>query len=247
MSETGVAAVERALSIVGAFGADGNPLTLNDIALKTGLYKSTILRLMVSLQRHQCVLRLADGRYQLGPAFLHWGNIFQRSSRLENHVVPVLQRLVEQSGESASFYIRQGDQRLCLFRVDSARSVRDHVRVGDLLPLDRGAAGRILRDGGIDGSAPPRAELVTTLGERDPETGALAAPVYGPGNGLRGALSISGPLSRFTGDAVKRIGKLVQDAAVELTERLGGSGALFQRREAPERGAKAAKARPRQK
>jgi DNA-binding IclR family transcriptional regulator len=239
MAETGVAAVERALSIVAAFGASGEPMTLNEISLKTGFYKSTILRLLASLERHLCVLRLADGRYQLGPAFLHWGNIFQRASRLENHVLPVLQQLAQETGESSSFYVRQGDQRLCLFRVDSAHSVRDHVRVGDLLPLDRGAAGRILREGGIDGSAPPKPELVVTRGERDPETAAVAAPVYGPADVLRGALSISGPISRFSPEQMKRSGSLIKEAASRLTQRLGGSEALFAQSRRPAGGRKA--------
>lgn len=42
---------------------------------------------------------------------------------------------------SASFHVRQGNQRLCLFRVDSPQPIRDHIRAGDLLPLDRGVGG----------------------------------------------------------------------------------------------------------
>jgi len=40
--------------------------------------------------------------------------------------------------------VRQGKQRLCLYRVDSPQPIRDHIRAGDLLPLDRGAGGRVL-------------------------------------------------------------------------------------------------------
>lgn len=43
-----------------------------------------------------------------------------------------------------AFHVRQGDQRLVLFRVDSPQGLRDHVRAGDLLPLDRGAGGLVL-------------------------------------------------------------------------------------------------------
>lgn len=232
MAETGVAAVERALTIVDAFDPAGTPMTLNEIALRTGLYKSTILRLIASLERHACVLRLSDGRYQLGPAFLHWGNVFQRSSRLENHVVPVLQQLVEATGESASFYVRQGQHRLCLFRVDSGHSVRDHVRVGDLLPLDRGAAGRVLKSAEAPGKRGATGQVVATRGERDPETAAVAAPVYGPERTLRGALSISGPRTRFGEPAVEEMGRLLLECASELTERLGGDPALFASRPA---------------
>jgi DNA-binding IclR family transcriptional regulator len=146
MSNDGVAAVERALAILAAFQPDGAPRSLHDLAAKTGMYKSTILRLIASLERFNCVLRLPDGRYQLGPSLFHWGDIYRRSLKLEDHVVPLLHHLVQLTGESASFYARQGEQRLCLFRADSPKSVRDHVRAGDLLPLDRGAAGRVLRE-----------------------------------------------------------------------------------------------------
>src|ERR1700733_13958598 len=79
MSNDGVAAVERALAILAAFQPDGAPRSLHDLAAKTGMYKSTILRLIASLERFNCVLRLPDGRYQLGPSLFHWGDIYRRS------------------------------------------------------------------------------------------------------------------------------------------------------------------------
>src|SRR6202167_1528541 len=167
MSNDGVAAVERALAILAAFQPDGAPRSLHDLAAKTGMYKSTILRLIASLERFNCVLRLPDGRYQLGPSLFHWGDIYRRSLKLEDHVVPLLHQLVQLTGESASFYARQGEQRLCLFRADSPKSVRDHVRAGDLLPLDRGAAGRVLRDYSEGQGASKRGHVVASLGERD--------------------------------------------------------------------------------
>ena len=60
MNKGGVAAVDRALSILVAFEPDGTAQALTEIAAKTGMYKSTILRLMISLERFNCVLRLAD-------------------------------------------------------------------------------------------------------------------------------------------------------------------------------------------
>ena len=59
-------------------------------------------------------------------------------------VMPVLRALVQATGESAAYHVRQGRERLCLYRVDSPHPVRDHARAGDLLPLDKGAGGRVL-------------------------------------------------------------------------------------------------------
>lgn len=228
MNNGGVAAVERALSILAAFDPDGAPRALNEIASKTGMYKSTILRLMISLERYNCVLRLSDGRYQLGPQLFHWGTLYRRSLKLEDHVVPVLQQLVQLTGESASFYALQGEQRLCLFRQDSLKSVRDHVRAGDLLPLDRGAAGRVLREYAEPQAETKRVHVASSLGERDSETAALAIPVFGPSQELVGAISVSGPVARFTSETMALIGKSLIDAARQLTGRVGGNPLVYE-------------------
>lgn len=230
MNKGGVAAVDRALSILVAFEPDGTAQALAEIAAKTGMYKSTILRLMTSLERFNCVLRLTDGRYQLGPNLFRWGSIYRRSLKLEDHVVPVLQHLVQVTGESASFYARdpQSGQRLCLFRQDSQKSVRDHVRAGDVLPIDRGAAGRVLREYADERGASKRVHVVSSLGERDGETGALAVPIFGAAQALIGALSVSGPVARFTEASIALIAESIIAAARQLTERLGGDASVYE-------------------
>ncbi len=228
-SASGVAAVERALSILNAFRIEDSSLSLHEIAERTGFYKSTILRLLASLERKGCIQQLADRRYQLGPVVLHWGTVYQASLRLDAHVVPILRKLVEDAGEGASFFTRHGQSRLCLFRVDSPRSIRDHVRAGDILPLDRGAAGRalIVFDPSKKRNQWPDPPVILTIGEREPDIAALAAPVFGPGPSLRGALAVSGPSSRFSPSMISKCEKLLLAAARDLTTRLGGDPGLF--------------------
>ena len=60
----GVAAVERALLIVSAIEASDTPSELSDIATRTGLYKSTILRLLGSLLGAGYVARLLTTWYR---------------------------------------------------------------------------------------------------------------------------------------------------------------------------------------
>ena len=64
----GVSAVNRALAILDAYTVSDTALSLSALASRTGLYKSTILRLLESLQEFNHITRLADGRYALGPA-----------------------------------------------------------------------------------------------------------------------------------------------------------------------------------
>jgi DNA-binding IclR family transcriptional regulator len=150
-------------------------------------------------------------------------------------VVPTLDHLVQVTGESASLYARdpQSGQRLCLFRQDSPKSVRDHVRAGDLLPIDRGAAGRVLREFADGQGASKRVHVVASLGERDGETGALAVPIFGASQALIGALSVSGPVARFTEVSVALIAESLIEAARQLTERLGGDPSVYEHSAVP--------------
>lgn len=60
------------------------------------------------------------------------------------------------------------------------------------------------------------------MGERDPACAAVASPVFGPDNEMRGAISLSGPQERFTATAIKKMSKLVQASAAQATRALGG-------------------------
>lgn len=223
----GVAAVERALSVLGAFRNGDASLSLHELAARTGLYKSTILRLLASLEKLGCVRRREDGGWQLGPMVLHWGRVYLSSLRVEDEVRPVLARLSQETGESATYYTRQGDVRLCLARVDSGYSIRDHVKVGDILPLDKGSGGHVLL--AFDPVAPNakararvRAMVISSFRERDPGGAGMSAPVFGPGGALRGTISLSGPITRFSDRALPGLAKALRSAAADLTRRFGG-------------------------
>ena len=56
----------------------------------------------------------------------------------------------------------------------------------------------------------------TSLGERDPETAAVAVPVFDTAQKLRGALSSSAPLSRFDAEAHSGALKALRESADRL-------------------------------
>ncbi|ARP81204.1 hypothetical protein CAL12_10365 [Bordetella genomosp. 8] len=227
----GVAAVERAIAILNAFRAGDSSLTLNELARRTKMYKSTILRLLTTLVQEHCIVRLDDGSYQLGSMLLHWGGLYQSALRLDDHVPPILRRLVQETEEGASFFTREGNHRVCLFRVDSPRSIRDHIRTGDLVPLDKGAAGRVLTAFDPTMTPPsrtPEQPYIITVGEREPDIAAIAAPVFGPQKNLRGALALSGPAARFSVELLPSMSTRLLAAAADLTRRLGGDASTFE-------------------
>jgi len=221
----GVAAVDRALSILDALTDD--KVTLAELSKRTDLYKSTVLRLLKSLEKFGYVLRTSDGSYRLGSKVLHLGALYQRHFRTSEIVPPVLERIGAELHEGASFYVCEEDKRICLHRVETTRAVRDSVQVGDRLPLTVGAAGHVLR--AFSGARGERFDEIrqrmfaASFGERDSETAAIAAPVLGPGNKLVGALSVSGPRYRIEAAGEARIVPVLFKHARELTRTFGGN------------------------
>lgn len=220
--EGNVRAVDRALALLLAFKDDDAALPLVEIARRAGLHLTTALRLLGSLESHGFIQRLAGGGYALGPQLLVLGERFRRGLRLEDQVMPALDRLRTESEESAAFFVREGTQRRCLFRQDSPRPVRTVARVGEVAPLGIGAYGRAL----VAFESEPRPRLpIVSHGERLPEVAAIAAPVLDARGAVAGAIGLTMPRYRFDASAEARCGALVLREAVALTRALGGDPA----------------------
>lgn len=223
----GVAAVNRALQVLGAFESSEGGLTLSDLANETQLYQSTVLRLLDSLMLAGFVKRLPDNRYVVGPRVLVLSEMYRRSFRMADYVLPRLRQLVETSGEGAGLYVREGDHRVCLHHVQPPRSVRLHVVEGKQFGLDIGAAGHVMRAIG-DGAKGGRYDTIRRLGyavskgERDPESAAVACPVFAHGASLLGAISVVIPLYRFDEAVLEKLVPEIKGAAFALSEDLGG-------------------------
>ncbi len=223
----GAAAVDRAISLLGAFQPGDKALSLAMLADRTRLYKSTVLRLLASLEHGQLIQKLEDGRYGLGAEVARLHGIYAASFSLEHVVLPVLQTLVGDTGESAAYHVPQGNARLCLYRVDSPQPIRDHIRAGDLLPAGRGSGGRVLA--AFSGAAETDADervlneriraqgYYAASGDRLPGVAGISAPVFRASGALAGAVTLTMPASRYTDAHIPA----VLHAAQQLAGRVG--------------------------
>lgn len=231
-SEVRTAALERGLSILTAFDRGHDTLSLAELAAVTGFYKSAILRYSASLIDLGFMQRLSDGRYRLGPVTFQLGRIYQRSFHLGEAILPVLHELVAETGESASFYVRDDNSDVCLHRVELPRPVRDAgLSEGDRFPIDESACSTVLSAFSTDDVAFEKARqqvLIFAPGSlRVPGVSAIACPVFAVDRGLAGAILLSGPELRFSDDAVARMKWSVAEHAAALTRVLGGNTAIF--------------------
>jgi DNA-binding IclR family transcriptional regulator len=218
----GVGAVDRAISLLDVFTPDRPMLTLAELAEESRQYKSTVLRLLASLAHGHVVKRHPDGRFSLGSTIPRLHAVYQASLSMESVVMPVLRELVEATRESAAFHIRQGVQRLCLYGVDSPQTIRDHTQVGALLPVAKGAAGRVFAmfddAAGTPARRFPPEPVVIVPADVVREVAALAAPVFDAGGALAGVSVLTMPAMRLQ----RQWAADVQRSARRVTAELGG-------------------------
>ena len=224
-----VHSVTRALAILTAFDADDLYLPLAELARRTGMHKPTALRLARTLAAARFLVKRVDGAWRLGPAAGWIGSRYQAQFDLDSAIEPILRRLSTATGESASFFVFEGNLRSCLMRIEGPAGVQRHIRSGEVFPLDRGSAGRVILAAlGAPGDLNERIRrrgFHVTRGERSSSVASVSAAVRGRHGTVLGSVSTSGPLERLTVAALQRHAPPTVLAALELGEALGATPA----------------------
>jgi DNA-binding IclR family transcriptional regulator len=224
-------AVDAVLRILKLIGTAGQPVNLDMITADTGIAEDLADRLLDRLIRAGYIVKSTDGGFQAAPIVLNFGSGAKARSQPSSIVSSVLHKLVNECAESATFYIADGDDRVCVDRVDAKTALRNYVTPGTRLPLARGAGGHVLvAFNGAVGEQYDRVRhdyIATSIGQLEADEASMAAPVFGPDGGLFGALLVSGPTEDFTPEFMERLRPLLLKRAAELTVALGGSARQF--------------------
>ncbi|RUT28305.1 IclR family transcriptional regulator [Arsenicitalea aurantiaca] len=225
-NSAGVAAVERAVSLLEAFTEHDRSLTLGELSRRVALDKATVLRIARSLAKSHMLVRNEDASWRLGHKLVQLGALYQSTFNLTPIVEPLLAKLSDDTGESAAVYAREGDMRICLHRHDSKQAIRHSARVGNAFALDKGAPGHVIL--AFSGQSGELYDLIrqrgyhATFGERDPEVSSLSVPLFRDGAELFGSIAITGPTNRFTEESIERNMPKVKAAAAQISQAMGG-------------------------
>lgn len=208
--------LERGLSILQSFSEDRLRMGLRDLALCTGLDKATLLRLLGVLVRARMVHRFDDGTYAPGPASLHLGMLYRSTFDVGSRLQLVLHEVMQQTGETVAFYIRSGDDRLCLYRENTAREVRHHVEVGTRIPLADGGSSAHILLAYTGGLTPQRRDIdkrgyAMTRSERVAEMASVALPVFEADASFLGSMVVIGLASRHDAAAQRSAAAIVKE------------------------------------
>jgi DNA-binding IclR family transcriptional regulator len=243
-ASTGTRAVDRAATLLVAILESEPPPTFTDLQRTTGLAKSTLSRLLSSLERHDLVSRSGDGVLRPGAVltrFAHSGRPYDELIALS---APRLEALSEATGETINLAVMVGHEVEQIAQVASTFLMGNVNWVGMRLPLHCTALGKVflaegapLPEGRLERRTPEtissrmrlEAELATVRergwavadSELEPGLVAVAAPVRGPDGNVVAALSISGPSVRIGRDQQEAFGLLLASEAHALSAQLG--------------------------
>lgn len=138
-----VASLEKGLLVIETFDASRPRLTLSDVAKQTGITRAAARRYLLTLTK----LNYAefDGRYfSLTPRILRLGYAYLSSTSLSAQVQPVLERISEETGESSSVAVLDGDDIVYIARSATRRIMSIGLGVGSRLPAYCTALGRAI-------------------------------------------------------------------------------------------------------
>ena len=143
-SKLTVRAVERALDILLCF-ANESDLGLTEIASRVDLHKSTVHRLLASLEGKGFIIRdPASEKYKLGYRVWELSANLMQSDDMSVVLLPEMERLRDLVGETISLYVRDGNERIRIQAVQSRLAIRRVAPIGARLPLIVGASSKIL-------------------------------------------------------------------------------------------------------
>ena len=239
-----VAAVQRAVAILGELADARTELGTNEIARRTGINVSTISRILATLVSGGLVEHVsATGRYRLGIGVVRLANAVHERFDIRTLARPHLEELARRIKETATLSVPGEHEAITLDFVQSPLSVRSVAEVGRMSAAHATAVGKVFL---AHGGTPPRGTLpaytertivdlavlevevararergwAEALGEREEDLNAVAAPVLTPAGTLVAILGVQGPAVRFNPRAMRSAAELLAERATLITSAL---------------------------
>jgi DNA-binding IclR family transcriptional regulator len=228
---------DRALLILQQFADDGQPLTVSELARSLGLHRSTVSRLVSTLESRGFLERSSPGdALRLGPEIVRLGRAVSGGSTLVATASPVMAELAQRIGETVTLAVPSENEVVTVAQVDGRHFVSSGDWVGVRTPAHCCSDGKVLLAFGA--LRPPagrlrrlaantivsRRSLETELeqvrhrgyavadGELERGLVGVAVPVL-KGGACIAALCISGPNYRLGAGSVREYAPLCADAA----------------------------------
>lgn len=246
-----VPAVVRAFDILELFLDVDEQLSAPDIVRKTGLPRTTVHELLVTLVARGYLVGEAHGRYRLGVRLHQLGSRYAEQLDLASEGQQVARQVADDCGETVHVAILEDTDVIYIAKVDSTHAVRMVSSAGRRLPAHCTALGKLLLaalpDDELRARIPASTPLVAMTPksitepavlhaelarirergiaveehESNPDVSCVAAPVRDGSGQVVAAMSISVPTVRWSPERSDELERLVVAGASDLSTRLG--------------------------
>nr|WP_249730075.1 IclR family transcriptional regulator [Chelatococcus sp. YT9] len=245
-----IAAVDHALAVLKTLATSAEPLGVNELARRIGLHKSTVSRLLRTLENHHFIQRDAThGRISLGLGVVALAGPMLGAMDVIAIGRPVLERIANTTGETVSLALWNGQEAVMVEQVLGTRTVVHYTWRGKAVPAHSTAVGKIflafLPDSEVRPILAAPLERFTEYTIVDPERMAaeiarirhsgyalnfeenelescgVAAAAYDFNGKVATVLNIAIPKYRFDEEQQMRLAKIVVEGARELSGKLG--------------------------
>jgi IclR family pca regulon transcriptional regulator len=136
-------ALARGLRVIEAFNRDRKQLTLSDIAKLVDLPRASVRRILHTLVQLGYA-EMDERMFRLRPRVLNLARAYLQSNAVTDIVQPALERLSEQTGESCSAAVLDGDDVTMIAHASPKRVLPVSAQIGFRLPAIATALGRVL-------------------------------------------------------------------------------------------------------
>ena len=239
----------NALRLLNLFTVDEPELTLSELAEKLDVGPSTVYRITHTLIHEGFITRdPMTKNFRLGSLLLSMGHAIITSYDICELSPPILEKLVQDTGETVHLSILKGNKTVYLQKFECSNYVHLLTHIGRKNPIHCTAAGQIMLafqseteiekfiTAGLPGytsntltdpikfkerlSCIRKKGFSLNMEEMLIGVSSIAAPVKSPLGEVEYSVSIAGPTSRINYNRVHALSKLVMDAADELSKRL---------------------------
>lgn len=229
---------DKALAILAAFSEARPHVGVSELAGELGMHKSTVSRLLATLEKRALVRREGD-RFSPGPELARLGGLAVQGLALVKLAREPLERLAAETGETVNLAVPHDERALNVLQVRTSHVVGVTDWTGRATPLHGTANGKVLLAFGAaeapsdlprltDRTLVSREELAAELArvrERGYATAveeleiglhAVAAPVFGEAGACLAAVSVSGPAYRLPVERLQDLGARCIQAGAEI-------------------------------
>lgn len=241
--------VVRTMTILDLFEEHAE-LSFQEIIELSGIPKTSVYRMLKSLEEMSFLEKGEDAKYRLGLIFLKYGHLVSNRIDIRQVAYPLMETLHNDVKEAVNLIIRQEDEAVYIEKLDTQQKVRLYTAVGRRSPLYAGACSRVILSflpneeidqylasvelksfakGTILDKEMLREKIQQTrangytvsYSELENYTSAIAAPIFDYKGEIIAGISIAGFEANYEEEQLILLVDKIKKTALEISKRLG--------------------------